>query len=232
MNLQDHINEQRSLGFRYQEIISNLVHKGYDADEIKKALQETKVPGSKDSTGENPVGYKKFIPLIILIIIYIVFFKLLPDSLVVDYDIFLALTGSILCGIYTFKTLNALFPALLDKATIAVFGVSLLSVFVFGVLFITQSVDTEQTELKQYGVLATAVVIDGSESRLRRSKTASITVKFTTEKDETVVTDIDVTPGQLDQYYKNQQIQILYSSNNPQITRHIHNSADLEYLRK
>jgi hypothetical protein len=100
--------------------------------------------------------------------------------------------------------------------------------FGFSIFLIYKSSGETKDELKDHGVYTIGTVIDGSSFKTRRVDMTDVTIEFETKEGTTIVTKADVPSGSFDNYYKGQQVQIVYSALHPRIIGIIWSDSDVE----
>ncbi len=173
------------------------------------------------------------------VIIFIIFYGVIPLDIYSKYTTFITIVGTLLCTGTLLVFVISAFYGNPEKEAQAddendysgyLFGAIIIGGLIgFGILFITNEVNRESTELRKNGVYTTAKVIDGSSYSTRKADFTSLDLIFIDEQKKPVQASISVSKHEFHRFYKMQSIRILYSRRYPDIIRRV---SEEEFQRK
>jgi uncharacterized membrane protein (DUF485 family) len=95
------------------------------------------------------------------------------------------------------------------------------------VLFLYSEVQMESNEIDKYGVITKGTVSYGNVLVIRKDDLSTVTVGFKLENGDSSWTTIRINQKSLNNYYKGQEVYLVYSSRYPLISQLFVNIADL-----
>ena len=168
---------------------------------------------------------RKIVSGISLIGIYTLFFHGIPLDILIEWSIGLSLLGGALFTVVLFIFFiedddgNELEDPEKTNWAIPKLILTLLSFFAFGITLIVVAGNRESNELKEYGVIGKARVVDGSSMRLRRSRTYKLEIIYYTLDETTMRSEVSVSQGQYERTAMDQVVPIIFSSRYPNMVR-------------
>jgi len=220
MELYERIRGLKKAGLKDYQIIKYMRNDGFSDTEIDEAIISINKELEESFTKKHPILTNKYLPLILLIFNYLLFFHIIPIGIAESFQILFAILGGALMVVFSFWTFGALLPKLFDKQPVLLSLVAISSLFVFGYFFISMTSDYESNQLKNFGVETKAVIIDKTKIYGRRGHTScSMTVKFRTKENEIEKADILLSNAEYNSFKNGMMIYIYYSSENPDIAR-------------
>lgn len=176
----------------------------------------------------NPIYMKRRIIWgALLLLTFLTFYSWMPAGMYMEAPIFLGIIGTALCLIFIiqvfadFKDLHEIsewnsgptgryrgFAALLIP-----FGVLLI------VIFSMHYTTLEEKELKKYGVIVPATIVDGYSRSSSKSSTYKLTISYYDKKGKYVRTEKEVSSSQYGDASKGQHVEVIYSTIHPQLVR-------------
>ncbi len=101
----------------------------------------------------------------------------------------------------------------------------LIGVFVFPIGLLMNVSSREDSELRKNGVVTTGTIVSGSALKLGKADMSKIVIRFTGENQQEYNINYDISASQIDHYYLDQEVRIIYSKHYPTILK-ILESAD------
>jgi len=172
--------------------------------------------------------YKKFIPLVLLVLTYFLFFQWIPIHVAEEYSILFGIAGGVITMILSFWAVIVIAPVLLEKLPILTGILCISTLFIFGYQFIGYTTSFYSKELRENGVFAKAVVVNKTQIHGRRGRTIeSIDVAFYLPNKERHDATVSISRQEYQQYYKGMKLPIYYSSKHPSIARIAYEKRDV-----
>lgn len=230
--LLDQIKKQKDAGFDEFEIRKNLLGQGFSITEINEALNNFYEESSMEFRKKNPLLSNKFTPLVLLVIVYIIFFHLIPTSFSSEHYLILSILGGFAMIPLAFWSFASITPKLVETLPIMVGITSIMSLFVFAFFFIKMTSDFSSNDLQENGETSMATIVDRTQIIGRRGRTiSSIKVLFKTKNKKNEEASIDVSESEYEQFQEGMEIPILYSSMHPENARIAYPQALNHYNR-
>lgn len=219
MSAIEKVNELAAAGFNVAEIRQNMRQQGFTHHEISAAMELYYEHKAETFKTKNPILTARFTPLVLAMLLYLVFFHLIPIGFAHAHYILFATVGGILAIILSFWLFANLAPRLVEKAPIFTGITSILMLFVFGAAFISRTSDYSSHEISEHGITTTARVVDRSYIQGRRGRRIySMDVQFYVGGQLTGA-ELDVSETQFEMFPEGASIPIIYSSEHPTIVR-------------
>jgi hypothetical protein len=228
-----------------ESMIFSLKHEGADPDEISGII----AAGYAEYVAQRKVINKAFFytSLGLAILTLIIFLIVLPgkDILVGKNGLFSFIGATLTCvfAFYIWVYRNTWKSPLVEKRPKPkIYHFLMLMFFVPGIIiywiFSARFSYAQDSVLKDNQVEAIAHVLNGRTTGLKQvfrggeiTKT-SVTVGFVTEKGDSVVVTKDIPESTLKNYYKGQELHIIYSKTNPQIIDLLTDEETVRSFRK
>lgn len=174
--------------------------------------------------------------------LFIIFYGIIPLDIYSKYTTFITILGTLLCtGTLLAFVISAFYGTPPDEEPVNdendysgyVFGAIIIGGLIgFGILFISNEVRRESAELRKNGVYTTAKVIDGSSYSTRKADFTSLDILFLDEQKNTKQTSISVSKHEFHNFYKMQNLRIVYSRRYPDIIRRVSEEEYRKNIRK
>ena len=169
---------------------------------------------------EDIPAYLKILPIPLLILNLLLFFKWIPNDVADNYSTLFAIVGGVITLVLCFWTVLFVTPKLFDLAPIFLSLLCISSIFIFGWQFISKTVDYSSQELKEYGVQTEATIRDMTWIPGRRGNSIQyMEVAFRTNDNKVATADIDISKNQYRTFSRGTVVPIIYSSKHPSIAR-------------
>ncbi len=110
-----------------------------------------------------------------------------------------------------------------------IFGVLIITLFGSGIFFIQNEISREKQEIITYGEFTKAWVIDGSSFKTRKADFTKLTVSYVNNRGKNTQASCDISAREFDQFYKNMEVEIIYSTRYPSIVKLLRSARDKEY---
>ncbi len=167
---------------------------------------------------------------------FVLFYFLIPNSVYNQSPMIFSMIGAVLFTFFLIQTIgdfksirefNKPEPSEKRQAHniapwMVIPGIAMIFVFVMNFS------SNEREELKAYGQKVAGTIVDGSSFKTRRGGTYNVTVKFTTKEGKEMIVEESVGEQEFKSFYKGQEVELVYSSNNPKMVELLTNNATIE----
>ena len=166
------------------------------------------------------LNFRKLLPLPLFVFNLMLFFYIIPDDVAENNSIVFALIGSITTLVLSFWVVIALMPKFLEETPIFTGLMCISTLFIFGIAFITKTVNYSSEQLQEFGVVTEATVIDKTRIYGKPPSTAEyMEVQFKTESNKWQKATLDISKSDYDKYQRGDKVYIRYSAEHPKIAR-------------
>lgn len=213
------VRELAHAGFNVAEIRQNMRQQGYTHHEISAAMEQHYAEKEASFKTRNPLLTNKFAPLVLAILLYLVFFHLIPIGFAHAHYILFTTVGGIIAIILSFWLFANFAPKLVERVPIFTGITSILMLFVFAAAFIFRTSEYGSNEILEHGVSTTAQVVERSYIQGRRGRRIySMDIQFYVGKQLTGA-ELDVSEREFEMFPEGSSIPIIYSSEHPTIVQ-------------
>jgi len=169
---------------------------------------------------KGKTNLKKWLPFLLLVINLWLFFSVIPDPVAENNSILFGIVGGVITLVLSFWVIVSLLPKFLEEAPIFAGLTGISTLFLFGIFFITKTVNYSSQQLKENGVVTEATVIDKTRMYGKPPSTAEfMDVQFLSEENKWQKATIDISKSEYDRYQRGDKVKIHYSAEQPQIAR-------------
>jgi hypothetical protein len=187
---------------------------------VKQERSRENQKSGKNKLVKRALNFKKGLPLLLQVFNLVLFFLFIPDAVAEEYSIFFAIVGGVSTLVLSFWIIVALLPKFLEEAPIFAGLTGISTLFIFGITFITQTVNYSSQQLEEFGVVVEATVIDKTRIYGKPPSTAEfMDVQFLSEDNKWQKATIDLSKTEYDRYQRGDKVFIHYSSEHPNIAR-------------
>ncbi|MBO9672915.1 MAG: hypothetical protein J7577_05700 [Sphingobacteriaceae bacterium] len=184
--------------------------------------------------------HKKYIFLAFTLLSIAFFYKGIPLDVFHSHTTILTLAGGILSTILLAITIFNFYPPTAVKAedkkqeNFGCIFIAVIVLFFFGFsgFLIFNTVNESSKEIEKNGKYTVGEIVNGSSFKTRKADFTSVIIKYKTQDGKVYQTAQDISADEFENYYRFQEIPIVYSSKYPTILQILKKDTDIaKYLK-